>query len=623
MKLNKRAWRVIGLCAFMVIGVCGLFAAPKSGTYTATATGRNGDVTVSVTFADGRIADVKVLNQSETAGISDNALQQIPSAIVSGQTVSVDAVSGATATSEAIVNAVKDCIRQAGGDIAAFAKKAPAAKASAAIPKDLSADVAIVGGGASGISAAVSAADSGARVILIEKTATLGGASLFSWAGFGFDSRLAKASGNTVDKEKFIQDWIANCHWRIDAAVLRRFVNETGVTFDWLTDKGWKFVPLNFPGQPTMHMLPDYAERPALFKAMLDASVAKNGGMILTNTTATSLITDKSGAVVGVKAKRADGSVLTIHAKAVIMATGGYAGNREMVKKAFGFDGVNGGLPQNVGEGLQMAWKAGAAKPQNFGAQMLHQTLVKANLSKFSPFENKYPLILSYVPSLINVTGARFRSEDTVLDAVASANTSVFQGPYHYVVVSKTVIDALMEKGLKGIGMDVDPAMPPEVKPQFTLDTPWNNAYEVFDAMVAGGWGYKGATLEELARNAHMDTKTFVDTVKSYNAMCAAGADTEFGKPSKYMFSEGDEGPFYVIIAEINNLGSVGGLVINTKFQVLNDKRLPVSGLYGVGVESLGVLFNDTYVGFGAGIAWTFTSGRLGGAEAAKAVLAR
>jgi fumarate reductase flavoprotein subunit len=225
----------------------------------------------------------------------------------------------------------------------------------------------------------------------------------------------------------------------------------------------------------------------------------------------------------------------------------------------------------------------------------------------------------------MNVTamGARFRSEDTVLDAVASANTSVFQGPFHYVVISKKVIDSLTAKGLKGIGMDVDPAMPPEMKPQFTLDTPWTNASQVFDAMVAGGWGYRGATLEELAQNAHMDTKTFVATYKNYNAMCAAGTDKEFGKPAKYMFSEGDEGPFYIIIAEINNLGSVGGLVINTKFQALNEKKLPVPGLYSVGVESLGVLFNDTYVGFGAGIAWTFTSGRLGGAEAAKAVLAK
>jgi fumarate reductase flavoprotein subunit len=616
--------RALALCAFVAFSVCAVAAAPKAGTYTATATGRNGDVTVAVTIADGKITAVKILNQSETASISDTALQQIPAAIVAGQTVSVDAVSGATATSDAILKAVKDCIKQAGGDLASFTKKA-AAKTAAASKKELAADIAVVGGGASGISAAVSAADNGAKVVLIEKTGVLGGASLFSWAGFGFDSKLAKASGNTVDKETFIQDWISNCHWRLDAAVLRRFVNETGATYDWLGDKGWKLIPLNFPGSPVLHMLPDYATRPALFKAMLDSSVNKNGGMVLTNTTAKSLITDKNGAVVGVVTEQADGTIYTVRAKAVIMATGGYAGNKEMVMKAFGFGGVNGGLPQNVGEGLQMAWKAGAAVPRNFGAQMLHQTLVKANLSKFSPFENKYPLILSYVPPVINVTamGARFRGEDATLDAVASANTSAFQGTFHYVVISKKVIDTLMTKGLAGIGMDVSPGMPPEMKPQFELDTPWKNAYQVFDAMVAGGWGYKGATLEELAKNAGMNPQTFVSTYNNYEKMCAAGADSEFGKKGKYMFSEGTEGPFYIIIAEINNLGSVGGLVINTKFQVLNDKRLPVPGLYGVGAESLGVLFNDTYVGFGAGVAWTFTSGRLGGAEAAKAVLVK
>ncbi|MDF2871334.1 MAG: FAD-binding protein [Anaerocolumna sp.] len=79
----------------------------------------------------------------------------------------------------------------------------------------------------------------------------------------------------------------------------------------------------------------------------------------------------------------------------------------------------------------------------------------------------------------------------------------------------------------------------------------------------------------------------------------------------------GEEGPYYAIVAEINNLGSVGGLLVNTKFKVLNDERTPIKGLYAVGLESEGVLFNDTYVGNGVGIGYSFTSGRLGGENAA------
>jgi uncharacterized protein with FMN-binding domain/predicted oxidoreductase len=620
MNFNGRAKRVLALCALLAFGTASLFAAMKAGTYTAKANGKNGEITVQVVIANDKIGSVTVLNQQESVGISDGALQTVPSAVVEGQTISVDAVSGATETSNAILAAVADCIKQAGGDVARFTKKSSAKAVE--LKSEYSADVVVIGGGASGISAAVSAADNGARVILIEKTGVLGGASLASWAGFGFDSKVSKVTADKATKEKFIQDWIRDCHWRLDSAVLRRFVSETGNTYDWLVGKGWTFVCFPFTGGTTAHMLPDYGKRPQLFKDMLDASVVKNGGEVLTNVTGKSLITDKKGAVTGVNAVADNGKKITLKAKAVVIATGGYSGNREMVQKAFGFGGVNGGLPQNVGEGLQMAWAAGAAVPQNFGGQMLHQTLAKAKLTEFSAFENKYPMILTYVPSVLNVsaTGARFRSEDATLVAVAAANTSAFQGPFHYVVISRKTIDALMTKGLKGIGMDVSPGMPPEYKPKFELDTPWANAYKVFDAMVAGGWGYKGNTLDELAKNAGMDAATFRATYENYEKLCAAGEDTEFGKQAKYMVPLGKEGPFYIITSEINNLGSVGGLVINTKFQVLNAKRLPVPGLYGVGTEALGVLFNDTYVGNGAGVAWTFTSGRLGGAEAAQMV---
>jgi uncharacterized protein with FMN-binding domain/predicted oxidoreductase len=624
MHITKGVRRALAILMILTIGAAGAFAAMKDGTYQAKAQGKKGEITVQVVIKADAISSVTVLTQQESVGISDGAFKTVPSAIVDGQTVTVDAVAGATETSNAIVAAVTDCIRQAGGDPARFAKK-PAARAPE-IQSEYAVDVVVVGGGASGCSAAVSAGDSGAKVVLIEKTNVLGGASLASWAGFGFDSKVSGVVADKATKEKFIQDWITDCHWRLDAAMLRRFVNETGNTYDWLAGKGWTFVCFPFAGGTTAHMLPDYGKRPQLFKDMTNQSVVKNGGTVLMNTTAQSLITDKKGAVVGVNAVTSSGKKVAVKAKAVIMATGGYSGNKEMVQKAFGFGGVNGGLEQDVGEGLKMAWAAGAAVPQNFGGQMLHQTLAKANkLTQFSAFENKYPMILTYVPSVLNVgaSGARFRDETTTLVAVAAANTSAFQGPYHYVIVSKKTIDTLMAKGLAGINMDVSPGMPPEYKPKFELTTPWANAYAVFDAMVAGGWGFKGATLEELARNAGMDPATFTAAYASYEKQCAAGADAEFGKAAKYLVANGAEGPFYAVTAEINNLGSVGGLVVNTRFQVLNAKKLPVMGLYGVGTEALGVLFNDTYVGNGAGIAWTFTSGRLGGAEAAKAVLSK
>lgn len=180
---------------------------------------------------------------------------------------------------------------------------------------------------------------------------------------------------------------------------------------------------------------------------------------------------------------------------------------------------------------------------------------------------------------------------------------------------------------MKGLQAPKLPGMPPEFyasyKDKFTLDQPWKDADKVFESMVANGDGFKGNTLEELAKNAGMDPAVFAADFKLYEEAAKTGTDTEFGKAKEYLVPMGSSGPYYAVIAEINNLCSVGGLLVNTKFQVLNDKRVPVKGLYAVGVESEGVLFNDTYVGNGVGLGYSFTSGRLGGEDAAAGALAK
>lgn len=603
----------------------------KPGTYKAEADGKDGKIQVEVTFDEAEnITDIRIVSQTETAGIGDTAIEKVKEQIIAGQTLSVDAVSGATETSSALLAAVENAVKQAGANIEAF-KGREVQKAGAGKVEQLTADVAVVGAGASGVSAAVSAADQGAKVIIIEKTATIGGASNLSWAGKFYNSSAAVESGLKVNVEQEIADWIVNNHWRVDAAAIRQYVTKSGDTYDWLAEKGYKTTFLNFAGEQ-LHVLPAYETRQETLRAMLSESVEKQGGQVITEATAKQLMTNNSGEVVGVIAEKADGTTLEISAKSVVMATGGYAANKEMVKESFGFEGVNGGLGQNIGEGLKMAWEAGAKVPDNFGGQMLHQTLARATdklKTQFSPYEASYPLMLTYLPNFMNVgpSGARFRDEASTLTAVAAANTSAFNGAYHLVIVSKSQVDALMAKGMNGVNAPKLPGMPPEFyaafQDQFTLDNPWSNADKVFDAMVENGDGYKGNTIEELAENAGMDKDVLLDAFHKYQEATKTGVDTEFGKAKDYLLPMGEQGPYYAIIAEINNLGSVGGLLVNTKFQVLNDKRVPVKGLYAVGLESEGVLFNDTYVGNGVGIGYSFTSGRLGGESAANNALAK
>ncbi|MBW4837953.1 MAG: FAD-binding protein [Paenibacillaceae bacterium] len=602
----------------------------KAGTYTGEAEGKDGVIKVQVTMEQAdRIKDIKIVSQTETEGLGDSALNKVKEQILANQSLAIDAVSGASVSSDAMLKAVENAVKKAGGDVDAL-KSVSVKKPGAGKTEKLQADVVVVGAGASGVSAAVTAADKGAKVVIIEKTGVIGGASNLSWAGKFYNSSAAVADGLKVNVEQEISNWIVNNHWRVDAAAVRQYVTKSGDTYDWLKNKGYVTTYMNFGGEQ-LHVLPAYNTREQTLRKMLAASVEKNGGKVITETTAKKLMTGAKGAVTGVVAEKADGTTLEISAKSVVMATGGYAGNKEMVKEAFGFEGVNGGLAQNIGEGLKMSWAAGAKVPDNFGGQMLHQTLARgtSNLKKqYSSFEASYPMMLSYLPTLMNVgpSGARFRDETATLTAVAAANTSAFNGPYHLVIVSQSQLKALEAKGMNGIKAPKLPGLPPEFYADFTdkfkLDTPWKNVVSVFDAMVKNGDGYKGNTIEELAKNAGMDAEVFKDAFNKYTQATKTGVDNDFGKTKEYLQPMGD-GPYYAIIAEINNLGSVGGLLVNPKFQVLNDKRVPVKGLYAVGLESEGVLFNDTYVGNGVGIGYSFTSGRLGGENAAAGALSK
>ena len=601
----------------------------KEGTYTATAKGHGGDVTVRVTFSRSAIESVVIAQADETSGVGAPALMEISDKIVKGQTLDIDAVSGATSSSDAILAAVADCVTQAGGNLAAL-KTSAAKKPAAARQEQLIADIVVVGAGASGVSAAIAAADKGAKVILIEKTKAIGGASNFSWAAKFVNSSVALKNGPKLDTEKMITDWIVGNHWRVDAADVRQYFNQSGATYDWLEQKGYHTTFLQF-GQDQLHMLPAYESRQGTLVKMLADSVEKNGGQVLTETKAQKLLTDKAGDVVGVVAAKADGSTVEIRAKAVIIATGGYAGDAEMVKKYSGFQGPLGGLGQNVGEGIKMGWAAGAEVPRNFGVQMVHQTLTDATADlkkKYDAFEASYPLMLSYLPSVMNVgpSGARFRDEAAVLTPDSSAITSVYNGPYHVVIVSKSQLDALETSGMHGIKAASLPAMPPEFylafKDRFTLDQPWKEASKVLDTMVSDGQGYKGSTPAELAKNAGLDVATFTQEFANYEAAAKAGVDDEFGKAPSYLVPMG-QGPYYAIVAKVNNLGSVGGLSVNKSFQVLNSKRAAIKGLYAVGLDSEGVLFGDAYTGMGDGLGYAFTSGRLAGAYAADGALGK
>lgn len=594
--------------------------AVNDGTYTATVQGRNADLTVETVIKDKKISSVKVTDHMETSVYTSAAILAMEKKIAETNSTQVDAVAGATITSAAIRSAVEKCIEAAGGNPEDFRTQIPAEKGA---DETVTVDIAVVGAGASGILAATAAGEKGAQVALIEKTTILGGASLQSFGVTAYGTKADLEAGVDVEtlKDEYFEEWITYEHWRVDGSLLRAYIDNAGRTVDYLNDHG--FGMLSFPAFGAgFNMLFDYDQRMPAYEAMLETAVSGNGGTVYKETTAKSLLTDDSGAVIGVVCERADGSTLTVQAKAVVIATGGFGGDAAWVQELTGFNGVVGGLYTARGEGMKMAWEIGAKVPTNLGGLMLHQTLATANLKGYDLFHTRYPMILCYVPSLLNVsaTGARFRNEGNNNTAVAASNAAAFTGGYTYVLLSQSTLDKLEQGGLAAIGVDSKPGLPPEYAPAYEIDTPWEGVEQVMKDMVDGGWGFYGETIEELAANAGFDVDTFVRTFTDYESYCAAGKDSQYLKPEQYLVAYG-EGPYYLVESTCNNLGTVTGLVINDEFKVLNETNQPIPGLFAVGCDASSTLYCDMYTGSGAGMGWAFTSGLLGGESAYEYVM--
>lgn len=467
-------------------------------------------------------------------------------------------------------------------------------------------DVVVVGAGAAGMSCATHCAENGLRVALLEKSTVLGGCS-----NSVFSAMVRTADDNIAAQ---VSDWVNDCHWRVDATAISSLLNNSATAFTWLEQSwGWAFVKdFNSMGVKNWKIDVPYKDRPALYQAMVDGS----GIDVRLSMTAKALVQNDDGRVTGVIALDETGAARQFNAaRAVVIATGGYAANEDMVFEAFGRRPVCGGLPQNVGEGLRMCWEAGGAKPLNYGMQMPHQTFTTATdklTETFDDFPAKYPFLTTYMSGFMNVTkdGRRFRNEGILGSADAAANSSLFQGDFHWTIVSADQLALLEQGGIAALGATAKLTIPPKHAPEYDLETPWENATAVFDQMAQDGTGFKGETPEELAQAAGMDPEIFAKTLADYDACCAAGKDTLCGKDPAYLVPYG-AGPYYAVYTYENNLTSWGGVSVDLGYGVLNANGARIPGLYAIGVEAGSNLYNDTYCGVGVGVCLVYTSGYM------------
>ena len=558
------------------------------GTYTGTAAGKNGDVKVEVTFSANAIDSVKVVEHSETAGISDGAIENIPAAIVENQSLAVDTVSGATITSDAILKAVADAVAQAGGDVEAL--KNAAAPAGEKEAKELSADVIVVGGGGAGMSAATRLAQLGKSVILVEKSGFLGGAISVSGGNqVVMGSQLQIDNGVADDSvESMVADFEANGANKNNKEILTLFAENVGATTDWLV------ASCGITFEEGLHQLGEYSHNRELaytgggagFAEAMRKAVEEAGVQVLLNTKAESLIAD-NGTVTGVKAASSDADY-TLTAGNVVLATGGYGANKDMLtdemKSALYY-----GPASSTGEGIQMAQAVGAQTANmEYGKRYPNGIEVSEGMAKSTIAGNIVGWTMSAI--LVNKDGNRVVNEKASNRTILEEELKQEGGELYLLLDAETfeawkaklapagISDADIEKYLEANGTTT---------PVFA----------------------HGETLEEAAAAAGINADNLKATVEKYNGFVAKGSDDDFGRAATYLTKTIGEGPYYIVEQKPRFATTMGGLVINTSMQVLNESGEPISGLYAAG-ENCGQVMGDDSPS-GANNAWALTSGKL------------
>ena len=559
----------------------------KAGTYTASAPGHNGDVNVEITVDENLIKDIKILEHSESSGISDPAIDRIPKAIVDSQSLAVDTISGATVTSKAIIAAVTEAIKLADGNIDALNVKKDVENVTTE-NVEYTTDVVVIGGGGAGLGAAVSAHQNGATVIVLEKMPRLGGNTILSGGALNaVDPGRQSKQGieDSVDKH-FTQtyeggDKLAN------EDLVRTLAENAYPAVEWLESLGMKFNDEVFT---VLGGLWPRAHKPStpLGTGFIDTYqkyIDENDGIeIILDTEVTELITD-SGRVVGIKAKGLNNEVTINANNGVVIATGGFGANIEMRDKYNKDWPILTALrttnhPGATGDGLILAEGVGANLIGLDNIQLLpmgdpETGSLSGNIEQ--GVENRI---------FVNKEGNRFVDEGQRRDVMTKA---------------------LMEQEDASMWVIVDNHSYPtgDVK---------NNFNESIDELIAQNRAFKGDTLEELAKEIGVNPENLIKAVEEFNKAVEKGEADEFGRT---LFDKKIEsGPFYAGARVPTVHHTMGGIEINKDGQVLDKDGNVILGLYAAG-EVTGGIHGSNRLG-GNALADITVFGRIAGESAAK-----
>ena len=592
-----------------------------SGEFTGTATGM-GEVTVTVTLTDGVITACKVVGDSETEGIGSVVVESAPDEIVSGNKGAIDVVSGATITSDAINEALAAALAAAGLDAADFTGNEDA---SAAEDRVIDTDIVIVGAGGAGMTAAIAAANEGRDVVIVESQAMVGGNSVRATGGMnaaetpaqdeneftesaGVEKTLETAASEWADNETITalantvaEQWAAyqanpegyfdsvelmeldtliGGHGINDPALVETLCSNSADAVAWLGEQGIELSSVGAAGGASVKRIHRPVDDQGLVISVgsyiiprLQSKCEELGVEILLNTTANKILTDADGAAVGIEATDKNGAAVTVNAKAVILATGGFGANLDMVVEykpdLAGFMTTN--APGAQGQGIDMAVAIGAGTVDMDQIQ-IHPT-VEANTAALITEGLRGDGAI-----LVNAEGNRFTDEVGTRDVVSAAEIAQ-TGSYSWLVIDQAMVDAS----------------------------------SVIQGYIKNGYTVSGETYEELAEAMSVDAAAFAATMEKWNAAVAAGVDEEFGRTS--FANPLDTAPYYAIKVTAGIHHTMGGLTINPQTQVLAGDGTVIDGLYAAG-EVTGGVHGGNRLG-GNAVADFTVFGRIAGEQAA------
>lgn len=486
--------------------------------------------------------------------------------------------------------------------------------------KKIETDVIVVAGGLSGLAAAIAAAENGVRVTVFEKSNTTGGAANMGMGPLGVGSSIQKAHMVSLTPGEAFRKHMYFTHYRVDARMVRDYYFKSGDTIDWLMDMGVEFYPPQrafsapentraysdgeftwHPVKPEGGGVPGPRAATSMIKKMTEKA-AELGVEIIFETPANKIIME-NGQAVGVFARNKAGEEIEARAKAVILATGGFGDNPQMIKEQTGYEFgktiFNFAVPGMKGDGIKMAWEAGAGHTQ-CNMELMYQ--LPDNMNHFildGAFRQ---------PCLwVNKLGQRFMPEDQIANTTFTGNAITVQPGS----VAYSIFDSKLLKKYKKKGGD----MPSHVHPHDLydhFDEQWEKDIEAgYEPIV------QADTIEELAEKAGIDVEGLVAQVEEYNDMCDQGYDELFEKDRRYMQAI-EKGPFYCCRENVGAYGSIGGILINHRTEVMTQDYKVISGLYAVGTDACNI-FGDSYpfILSGNTMGFCLNSGRIAGENAA------